>query len=293
MILFIPKDQRSPMQSAPSPFSATEISQYIGRSASSTLRRFDELCGSEVIHASFRQRSFAPHSHDTWTIGWVEQGANRFRRGRTEWVAGANMVCVVNPGEAHTGGGDAMTYWNLMPSHALLARVFPETPTDNLFLRDAVIANAMTVSVVRRMFASFASTNFTLMQEQAVVEGLVGLFMSGERIAACDIRKDKVPSAARIAQDFIESHLEDTISLSRLAAETGLSLFHFCRVFESAYGMPPAAYVRNRRVHRAKQLIEAGSSLADAAATLGFADQPHMTRQFRAVLGVTPAQCRA
>jgi AraC-like DNA-binding protein len=293
MIFPLPKRQRSRMQSAPSSFPAPEIGQDIGRSASSTLRRFDELCGSEIIHASFRQRSFAPHTHDTWTIGWVEQGANRFRRGRTEWVAGADMVCVVNPGEAHTGGGDAMTYWNLMPSHALLTRVFPETPIDHLFLRDAVVANAMTVKAVRCMFASFASASSFLVREQAVVDGLVGLFMSGKRIAACDIRKDKVPSAARIAQDFIEAHLEGTISLARLAAETGLSLFHFCRVFESAHGMPPAAYVRNRRVHRAKQLIETGTALADAAARSGFADQPHMTRQFRAVLGVTPAQWRA
>ena len=278
MIFPVPKHQRSRLQSSPSSFPVTEIGQYIGRSASSTLRRFDELCGSEVIHASFRQRSFAPHTHDTWTIGWVEQGANRFRRGRIEWVAGANMVCVVNPGEAHTGGGDAMTYWNLMPSHALLAQVFPETPTDHLFLRDAVVSNVMTVAAVRCMFASLTSANSSLAQEQAVVEGLVGLFMNGERIAACDIRKDKVPSAARIAQDFIEAHLEDTISLARLAAETGLSLFHFCRVFESTHGMPPAAYVRNRRVHWAKHLIKAGSSLADAATTAGFADQARFRR---------------
>lgn len=293
MIFPGPKRQRPGMQSAALSFPATEIGQETGSSASSTLRRFDELCGSEIIHASFRQRSFAPHTHDTWTIGWMEQGTNRFRRGRTQWVAAADMVCVVNPGEAHTGGGDAMTYWNLMPSHALLARVFPETPPEHLFLQDAVVADGMAVEAIRGMFAAFASPRSSLVREQAVVDGLVGLFMSGTRIATCDIRKDMVPSAVRIAQEFIEAHLEDTISLASLAAETGLSLFHFCRVFESAHGMPPAAYVRNRRVHRAKQLIETGTALADAAARSGFADQPHMTRQFRAVLGVTPAQWRA
>ena len=186
-----------------------------------------------------------------------------------------------------------MTYWNLMPSHALLARVFPETPLEGLFLQDAVIADAMAVGAVRRMFASFAGTSCSLVREQAVVDGLVGLFMSSKRIGASDTRNDKLPLAARIAQEFIEAHLEESISLARLAAEAGLSLFHFCRVFESAHGMPPAAYVRNSRVHRAKQLIDSGIALADAAAGSGFADQPHMTRQFRAVLGVTTAQWRA
>ncbi|MCY0915138.1 AraC family transcriptional regulator [Massilia antarctica] len=288
-----PKRARPRAQADPSSFPAIRIGHDQVRSASSALRRFDELCGSEIIHASFQQRSFAPHTHDTWTIGWVEQGANRFRRGRAQWLAGAGTVCVVNPGEVHTGGGDAMTYWNLMPSDALLALVFPETPPDRLFLRDAVIADPMAVESIRRLFASFANASIPLAREQAVVDGLVGLFMSSKRIAAGDLRKDKVPPAARIAQDFIEAHLDESISLATLASVTGLSLFHFCRVFESAHGMPPAAYVRNRRVQRARQLIETGTALADAAARAGFADQPHMTRQFRAVLGVTPAQWRA
>ncbi|HEX8615209.1 MAG TPA: AraC family transcriptional regulator [Telluria sp.] len=287
-----PTRLRPRIQSAPS-FPAIQIDEAPGRSATSALQRFDELCGSEIIHANFQQRSFAPHTHDTWTIGWVEQGANRFRRGRTDWEAGAGTVCVVNPGEVHTGGGDAMTYWNLMPSDALLARVFPETPPENLFLHDAVVADAPAVAAIRRLFSSFAHAGTALAREQAVVDGLVGLFMGCKRIAADDIRSDKLPSAVRTAQDYIEAHLDESISLATLAAVTGLSLFHFCRVFESAHGMPPGAWVRNRRVHRARQLIEAGTALADAAARAGFADQPHMTRQFRAVLGITPAQWRA
>jgi AraC-like DNA-binding protein len=260
--------------------------------AASTLRRFDELCGSEVIHARFVRHSFALHMHDTWTIGWVEQGANHFRRNRSHLIAGPGALCVVNPGEVHTGGGDEMTYWNLTPSHALLARIFPNTPAQRLFLRDSVVTGGSAVASVRNMFILLGRARSSMEREQAVVDGLVGLFTTGQRLAADDARRDKQPSAARIARDFIEAHLDERISLASLAAATGLSLFHVCRVFESTYHMPPAAYVRCRRVHRAGQLIVAGTSLAAAAAAAGFADQPHMTRQFRAVLGVTPAQWR-
>lgn len=260
---------------------------------SSTLRRYGELCDSEVIHASFGPRSFAPHTHDTWTIGWIEQGANRFRRGRADWTAGAGMVCVVNPGEAHTGGGDAMVYWDLMPSQALLDQTFPETPTEHLFLKDAVFAQGRAVVAIAQMFATLASPCSSLAREQAVIDGLVALFAHGQRVAPGDIRKDLRPAAARRAQEYIEAHLEDSVSLASLAAVTGLSVFHFCRVFEAALGMPPAAYVRNRRVQRARELIASGMALAEIAAMTGFADQPHMTRLFRSVLGVTPAQWRA
>jgi len=286
------KRQCSRVQITPPTIPTSNISKDKERSCTSTLLRLDELCGSEIIHASFRQHSFSSHTHDTWTIGWVEQGANRFLRDRTEWVAGAHTICVVNPGEAHTGGGDSLTYWDLMPSDALLKQVFPETPKDHLFLRDAVVSEGIAVEAIRCMFASLANASSPLCREQAVVDGLVQLFMISRKIASCDVRKDKIPLAAQIARDFIEAHLEDSISLASLAAEAGLSLFHFCRVFEAAHGMPPAAYVRNQRVHRAKQLIKTGATLADAAAYTGFADQSHMTRQFRAVLGVTPAQCR-
>jgi AraC-like DNA-binding protein len=288
-----PKHRQPRRQSAPSSFPPLQAGQHAGPSTTSALRRFDELCGSEIIHARFQQRSFAPHTHDTWTIGWVEQGANRFRRGRTQCVANAGSVCVVNPGDIHTGGGAAMTYWNLMPSDALLARVFPETPLQHLFLRDAVVTDALAVAAVRSLFASFADAASPLVREQAVLDGLVGLFMGCQRIAPGDLRQDQAPAAVRRARDYIDAHLDESLSLATLAGVARLSPFHFCRVFEAAHGMPPAAYVRQRRVHLARQLIEAGAALADAAARAGFADQPHMTRQFRAVLGVTPAQWRA
>jgi AraC-like DNA-binding protein len=44
---------------------------------------------------------------------------------------------------------------------------------------------------------------------------------------------------------------------------------------------------------RARRLIESGADLAQAAADAGFADQSHLTRVFRAMVGVTPGEFRA
>lgn len=262
------------------------------RSAFSVLCRPAELHGSEIIRARYEGRTFAPHTHDTWTIGWVTQGVNRFRRGRAGFVAAPGELCIVNPGEAHTGGGESMTYWNLMPSDALLSRVFPHTVPDALFLQAAVVADRPTVAAVQQLFSSYSLPRSALAREQAAIDGLVALFRTTGRLHAEDIRRDPVPRAARLAREFIEAHVEEPIPLARLADEVHLSLFHFCRVFEAAFGMPAAAYVRSQRVKRAAHHISMGTSLADAAARCGFADQAHMTRQFRAVLGVTPAQWR-
>jgi AraC-like DNA-binding protein len=48
-----------------------------------------------------------------------------------------------------------------------------------------------------------------------------------------------------------------------------------------------------RRLERARQLIAAGGPLADAAAASGFADQSHLTRQFKQAYGVAPGTWRA
>ncbi len=58
----------------------------------------------------------------------------------------------------------------------------------------------------------------------------------------------------------------------------------------SNLGLPPHAYLIQRRLDLARKAIESGISLADAAIVSGFSDQSHMTRRFKAAFGVTPGQ---
>lgn len=86
----------------------------------------------------------------------------------------------------------------------------------------------------------------------------------------------------RITHDFPD--------LTSLAKRTGLSRFHFIRVFKAEIGMTPARYVEQRKIEQAKSLIEtSGLPLADIADRLGFVDQSHLTRRFKKIVGSTPA----
>jgi AraC-like DNA-binding protein len=53
--------------------------------------------------------------------------------------------------------------------------------------------------------------------------------------------------------------------------------------------MTPQEYVRQTRVNKAAEQLRRGEPPAYAAQNVGFADQPHMTRAFRKVMGITPA----
>lgn len=71
-----------------------------------------------------------------------------------------------------------------------------------------------------------------------------------------------------------------------------LSRYQLLRAFRTTMGVPPYAWLAQHRVHRARALLDAGLRPAEVAPLVGFADQAHLTRWFRRVLGVTPAAYR-
>jgi AraC-like DNA-binding protein len=70
--------------------------------------------------------------------------------------------------------------------------------------------------------------------------------------------------------------------------ETGLDRYTLARSFRNRFGTSPHRYLVGRRLERVRAEIARDASLADAAYAVGFADQSHMTRHFKARFGLTP-----
>jgi AraC family transcriptional regulator len=87
----------------------------------------------------------------------------------------------------------------------------------------------------------------------------------------------------------IESHLRVGISVDDLAAEAGLCVDHFARLFKSATGASPSQFILKCRVEKALELLRTGEfRVADAAYEVGFYDQSHLDRQCRKFFGASP-----
>lgn len=102
-------------------------------------------------------------------------------------------------------------------------------------------------------------------------------------------------SQRRLARvlDFVRDNIASDLSLAELANVAGVSASHFKTLFKQCVGMPVHQYVIRRRVEYAAELLQGGDSpLADVALQAGFANQSHMARCMRRMLGVTPAQAR-
>ncbi|MGE4298839.1 MAG: AraC family ligand binding domain-containing protein [Desulfovibrionaceae bacterium] len=109
--------------------------------------------------------------------------------------------------------------------------------------------------------------------------------------AACGARGGE-PRAVAQARACIHARYGENLSLADLAGVAGLSPFHFLRVFTRSLGLSPHDYLTQTRVYAARALLKGPDRLADVAARVGFADQSHLTRQFKRLVGVTPGDCR-
>ena len=107
--------------------------------------------------------------------------------------------------------------------------------------------------------------------------------------------EDKVSardSAVEAAKRFIDENLCGPLDIETIAREVALSPSHFKRVFREVEGVSPWAYVTERRVRRAEELLREERPLSEIAIETGFADQSHFTRVFKRLTGRTPGAAR-
>jgi AraC family transcriptional regulator len=101
------------------------------------------------------------------------------------------------------------------------------------------------------------------------------------------------PAALQRVQVFVEANLGDAIHLDDLAARAALSPYYFARAFKTSAGMTPRAFVEQRRVERAKQLLaQSRHPIASVAVDTGFGTQSRLTTVFKRHTGFTPAAYR-
>jgi len=97
----------------------------------------------------------------------------------------------------------------------------------------------------------------------------------------------------RRVAEHVEAYLEAPLSLGDLARVANMSVFHFARLFKARIGVPPHQYVLRKRIDRAKQLLgDASLTIAEIAVRCGFSHQPHFTKAFHQIAGVTPTDWR-
>lgn len=117
--------------------------------------------------------------------------------------------------------------------------------------------------------------------------------MLAEGEPAASVGAGLAPWQLRRVMDHVAASLETKLYVADLAAIARLSPWHFSRAFRTSLRQSPHAYVLERRIARAQQLMRTTTEpLAQIALACGLSDQAHLSRLFRRVVGITPSRWR-
>ncbi len=263
-----------------------------GTRRSDSIRFGPSAHGIERAEVYLSTCAFEPHRHDTYAIGMTTAGVQTFHYRGSRHICLPGQLHVLHPDEAHDGaagtdGGFGYRILYIPPElvrDALAGRALP-------FVADPIQQPVPAARLIASLLADIDEPINELSSVEiavAVADGLVSL--SGDpdrRQAAIDTR------AVNLARDYLAAHPREQTSASTLEKIAGTDRFTIARHFRWAFGTSPDRYRTLRRLALARAAIESGRSLARAASEAGFADQSHMTRQFKRTYGLTPGRWMA
>ena len=183
-----------------------------------------------------------------------------------------NVVTALSPGLLARVGGDGM---HLRPTFG----------ADAPLLKELVLAleRSGTEAETRRRHVDHLAI--------ALASQLVQEFGIEQQRPAPRARRNG-PLVEAVAE-YIDTHLDQQLTLSELAGKAHLSVFSFARRFRTVVGLPPHQYVLKRRVERAKALlVESEVGIAEVALRCGFGDQSSFSTAFRRFTRQTPTGYR-
>lgn len=242
---------------------------------------------------------YRPHHHPTFSIGAVDGGSSVFtgaadgplplHPGTLVFVpAGRTHAC--NP-----ASDMAWSYQMLQIDAGWLQTVRQEyTEAHSMGVEPVrIVNNPATYLRFCRLNALLFSEADLHEKEAALIE-FIGESDS-EQGLRIETRNVSVSLAAQIqpALDCLRSMPEGSMGLVELARLAGLSRYQLIRAFNAVTGLTPHAWQLNERINLARQRIRNGDDFADLAQYLGFSDQAHFQRVFKAYAGVTPGRFRA
>ncbi len=272
----------------------------VRRSPASDVACFKRVAGIgdswiDTLSARYVRQCFTPHAHAEYLFGVIEAGCHMVRCNGVDTPAAAGTLVTMNPGDVHSGGSFDESGW-------LQHMVYVEESAIDSFAEDIFDRSMRKRPVLEGTFrqpgafvSSFLATYRVLRHNSEplaaqsaalrLVEGVLARFAGATGPAA-----RSAPHAVRRMTDFIEAHLGRSITLDVLASVGGLRRRHTIELFQQTYGVPPHRYLIVARIEAVKTLLRSGVTPAHAASACGFADQSHMSRHFRSIVGTTPAR---
>ncbi|MFI8124472.1 AraC family transcriptional regulator [Acinetobacter sp. ABJ-A23_2] len=252
----------------------------------------------ETRRSCFSRTCYKSHSHPTFSIGAIDEGNSVFQSsfGTAQEISAGTLVIVPAHIEhsCNPKPNEAWSYQMLHLDIAWLSQLYSEFQEQGFDLhlpqhKPLIIKDDSLYEAFTEMNETlFDSQKLILEKEQSLLHCLIHLLLP--HFILEDIQKPQY-----LYKDFLNlvdviNSSENFISLEELAQQVGLSRYAIIRLFKANVGLTPHAFQINLKINQARELLKQGISLAELAANLGFSDQSHFHKAFKAHTGVTPRQ---
>jgi AraC family transcriptional regulator len=254
------------------------------------LERFDHVPG--VAHRDPRREHAKTHA-----INLVEAGSFRVRTTGRWHTMTAGSVLVTTPGLEFSCAHDED-----LPSDSCLSVRYSDDAIESA-RSVTMTAPASTPSLVRPLTNRQAFLQHGLLEcvagDEARLEALADALLAS---LSASRKKQPLFRAVRLswyagrverAKAMIAARYAERLSLSMLARDAGMSIFHFARVFAELEGQPPHRYLRDVRLAHARTRLRGGAGVTETCFAVGFGSLSHFATTFRRRYGTRPSELSA
>jgi AraC-like DNA-binding protein len=257
--------------------------------------RRNELFGVETRTVNDSSRPFRCYATDFEFLAPSTWRGEVWHRRRQSLLQPGTVLCA-HPGEVYLSrkvleGGSLSSLMvdpQVLASYAAEHQLSPH----RLQLRALTQVSSELSASLTRVFEAIRPGSSALELETSFVEFIAA--MAGELVddaaRALPPRADSELRVAERVRECLHNDASATLDLTSLANQTGMSRFQALRAFKRRYGLPPHTYQLRVRLGLAQKSLREGLQPAHVAAEYGFVDQSHLTRHFKRLVGVTPAQ---
>ncbi|MEI4263812.1 AraC family transcriptional regulator [Roseovarius sp. D0-M9] len=251
----------------------------------SKFRRFNRF---EVAEFNCPNHVFSKHSHDEFVIGANIVGRETVTLDRRTFEVAADQITLYNPAQVQSSYANSAN-WSfvsiyLNPSELAVltgmeeAMAFGQASLSSPFLAKSLI--------------TFVRDALDVSAQEEVLDLKIGRLL----LDLLDLSGTEPPREERLPETQIRAVAEQLLDqiaepprLADIAAQHKTSPVALVRAFNKVFGLPPIEWLNVQRINNARQKLRLGRPLREVAHDLGYADQPHFNRRFKAATGMTPS----
>lgn len=254
--------------------------------------------GLDVVDAKYQSTVFGKHIHEEYTIGIIENGAQKFYHKGDVKIAAQNQLVIVNPDDVHTGEAASPEGWRyraMYPTSEHFHDIYSDLDLgyDRApYFPESVVSAPDIASNIRLIFDQISLNASRLHTETLLYALLIKMVLrlSTRR----PLRTTQLNSKQKLyrAKEYIRATFDQDISLKEVAETSHLSQNYLIRAFTNEFGLPPHSYQLQLKINKAKRLLQRGYLTSEVAIECGFYDQSHLHRHFFRSYGISPGKFR-